>query len=97
MVGKTWKRVGMLLYKEFKVDPSKHSVLITNDSFDPKRNLQKISEIMFDIFIVPSFYIFNSNILFIYALETTTAVVLGSGHSVTHIIAVHEDLHFQNE
>eukprot|EP00733_Pompholyxophrys_punicea_P001570 Pompholyxophrys_punicea_v1_NODE_835_length_1230_cov_3.129362.p2 type:complete len:128 gc:universal NODE_835_length_1230_cov_3.129362:327-710(+) len=45
---------------------------------------------MFEKFKSPSFYLASQSVLSLYSSGRTTGIVLESGHSITHSIAVHE-------
>lgn len=49
-----------------------------------------MTQIMFEIFNVPSFYISQQAVLSLYSSGRTNGIVLDSGQSVTHAVPVYE-------
>lgn len=70
---------------ELKVDPSEYSVLMMESPKTIKINREKMTEVMFETFNVPSFFVGNSCFLGSYVAERNTSVVLECGHEVTSI------------
>jgi len=79
-------------YKELRVDPTEHSVVITGSPFDPMRNREKMGEIMFDTFNVPSLYLANTAVLSLYSTGRTTGIVVDSGDGATFTIPIYESI-----
>jgi len=65
LVGMIWKRFGIMLiimvFKfiklELRVSPQDHPVLMSEPPLNPAANREKMIEIMFEKFNVPSFYL----------------------------------------
>lgn len=55
-----------------------------------KKHREKITEIMFETFNVPNFYLANSAVLALYASGRTSGLVVSSGASVTHSVPIFE-------
>jgi len=55
---------------------------------NPKFNREKIAEIMFDYFKIPSIYLALPAVLSLYASGKTTGIVLDSGDSVTYSVPI---------
>jgi actin len=49
-----------------------------------------MTEIMFEKFEVPAFYIANPGVLSLYSSGKTTGLVLESGEGVTHTVPIYE-------
>ena len=49
-----------------------------------------MTEIMFEKFEVPAFYISNPGVLSLYSSGKTTGLVLESGEGVTHTVPIYE-------
>jgi len=57
---------------------------------NPKANREKMAEIMFETFNVPSLYIAIQSVLSLYSTGSTTGLVLDSGAGVTHTVPIYE-------
>merc|ERR1740121_801568 len=75
-------------YEQLKVDPGKHPVLLTEPPYNPKPNREKMVEIMFEAFGVPSLNISIQGVLALLGQGRTTGIVLDSGEGVTNTIPI---------
>lgn len=57
---------------------------------NPKRNREKMTEIMFETFNVPSLFISISAVLALYSSGRTTGIVVDSGAGVTNSVPIYE-------
>ncbi|KAJ6251304.1 actin-2 [Anaeramoeba flamelloides] len=74
---------------ELKTNPEEHPVLLTEAPLNPKANREKMVEIMFETFKVPSTYIAIQAVLSLYAAGRTTGLVVDSGDGVTHCVPIY--------
>lgn len=77
-------------YVELWVSPDEHPVLMTEAPVKPKENREKMAQIMFETFNVPSMYVANDTVLSLYSSGRTTGIVCESGYGVTHSASIYE-------
>jgi actin beta/gamma 1 len=73
---------------ELKAEPSMHNVMLTEAPQNPTKNREKMTQIMFETFNVPGFYVAIQAVLSLYSAGKFTGIVFDSGDGVTHLVPI---------
>jgi actin len=77
-------------YNELRVDPAEHPVLLSDVPSKWKANREKMIQIQFETFNVPSCYVAASAVLSLYGSGRDTGIVLEVGDGVTQVVPIYE-------
>ena len=77
-------------YSELRIEPEDFPCLITETPLNPKPNRERMTQVMFEEFSVPKFYIGNQAVLSLYASGRATGVVFDSGDGVSSVVPVYQ-------
>ena len=77
-------------YNELRIQPEEHSVMLTEAPQRMRANREKMTQIMFETFNVPSMYVGLQAVLSLYAAGRTTGLVVDCGDGVSHTLPVYE-------
>ncbi|CAG9324723.1 unnamed protein product [Blepharisma stoltei] len=86
-IEKLWYHI---FYNELRAPPDEHPVLLTETPFNPKDNRERMTQIMFETFSVPAFYVASQAALIIYSSGRTSGIAVNSGHGITYIAPAYE-------
>ncbi|KAE8359494.1 actin family [Aspergillus caelatus] len=75
---------------ELQVAPEEQPVLLTEHPLNPKINREKTTQIMFETFHVPAYYLGINAVLALYATGRTTGLSVDCGHGSTDFVPVYE-------
>ncbi|GMR35700.1 hypothetical protein PMAYCL1PPCAC_05895, partial [Pristionchus mayeri] len=79
-----------VFFNSWRIDPQDHPILLTEAPLSPRKNREKIAEIMFETFGFHATHINLPAVLSLYASGRTTGIVVDSGEGLTHAIPVFE-------
>jgi actin len=88
-----WNHV---FHDQLETDPRSRYVMLTEAPENPKKNREKMMEIMFEKFNVPASYVAIQGVLSLYASGRTTGIVLDIGDGVTHTMPVFDGYNIPN-
>uniref|UniRef100_A0A671YZZ8 Actin-like protein 6A n=1 Tax=Sparus aurata TaxID=8175 RepID=A0A671YZZ8_SPAAU len=74
----------------FKSEPSLHPVLMSEASWNTRAKREKLTELMFEHYNIPAFFLCKSAVLSAFANGRSTGLVLDSGATHTTAIPVHD-------
>ncbi len=77
-------------YNELRISPEEHPVLISESPSNPRVNREKTTQIMFETFAVPAYYLANQATLALTASGRGTGVVLDCGEGLCLASPIYE-------
>ena len=77
-------------FNELRVHSEEQPALLTETPLNPKASREKMTQIMFETFNVPYFYVGSQAVLSLYASGRTTGLVVNCGDGVAHIVPIYE-------
>ncbi|TPX44389.1 hypothetical protein SeMB42_g04338 [Synchytrium endobioticum] len=78
-------------FEKLKIrNPADHKIMLTEPAMNPKKNREKMVEVMFERYGFNGVYVAIQAVLTLYAQGLQTGVVIDSGDGVTHIVPVYE-------
>jgi actin len=83
------ERLWQHIYNELHVNPEEYPVLHTECPLNPKQHREKMTQIVFETFNTPAFFVSVQAVLSLYASGRTTGMVVDSGDGITHIVPVY--------
>ncbi len=77
------------MYSQLGINAADHPVIIAEQGFPSKPHREKIAEVLFNKFNVPSIYMANKGVLALYATGRETGTVVHSEYGMSYIITVY--------
>merc|ERR1719446_602779 len=77
-------------FDALRVNPEDHAVVVSEAPLNPKKNRERMVEMLFEKFSVPATYIVIQAVMSLYSYGRTTGIVVDSGDGVTHVVPVYE-------
>ncbi|CAG9311549.1 unnamed protein product [Blepharisma stoltei] len=72
------------------VAPDNHPLLLTETPLNPKYSKEKMTQVMFEAFNIPAFYIASQPVLSLYSSGKTIGLVIDSGDGITTTVPIYE-------
>ena len=79
-----------MFLNQLEILPEEHPLLATDSPLNPKENREKMTQIVFEKFYVPAFYVAMQSVLALQASGRDTGIVVDSGDGVTHIVPIYK-------
>jgi len=77
-------------FDALRVNPEEHPVVVTEAPMNPKKNRERMLEMLFEKFCSPAVYVVIQAVMSLYAYGRTTGCVVDSGDGVSHVVPVYE-------
>ncbi|KAJ3678155.1 hypothetical protein LUZ60_001958 [Juncus effusus] len=82
------------LFNEFHVAPEERLVLLSEPALNPKTNREKMAQLIFEKYGVPSMYVALGPVLSLYTSGATSGIVVDSGDGMTQVVPIYEGYEF---
>jgi actin-related protein len=80
--------LNFVFYQELKVSPDDHPIFMSQPLFSPHASNEKMTELVFETFNSPGFFMSPSSVLALFSSGRTSGTVLDSGFQETHCIPI---------
>ena len=84
---KIWHHI---FYSQLRVAPEEHPVVLTEALMNPKANRERMVQVMFETFGIPSVSVMTQAVLALFAAGRVSGVVLDSGYCMTSAVPILE-------
>ncbi|XP_028517149.1 actin-like protein 6B isoform X2 [Exaiptasia diaphana] len=84
------KFIDFIYKKEFKSDSSLHPLLMSEASWNVRAKREKLTEVMFETYNVPAFFVCKNAVLTAFANGRSNGLVIDSGATQTSAVPVHD-------
>jgi actin-like protein 6A len=92
IIEKIWEHA---VHERLHSDAKEHPILMSEVSYNTPTHREKITEIMFEKFEVPAFFLVKNAVLTAFAYGKSSGLVLDTGHVHTVVTPVHEGFALQ--
>ena len=83
---KVWSHI----FKELNIQSREHPIFLTESPLNPSNCRERMVEIMFEKYNVPSIFIATQAALSLFASGRTNGLVLDSGEDITHVVPIYD-------
>lgn len=90
------KMLDHIYSKHIRSDPKLHPVLMSEASWNIRSKRERITELMFEKYNIPAFFLSRNAVLSAFANGRSTGIVVDSGASQTSAVPVHDGFVLQN-
>jgi actin-related protein len=77
-----------IFYDHLRAAPGNHPLIVTDHAWNTRANRERMIQIMFETFCVPSIYLANRSVCSLYSNGRTSGMVVSSGHLGTSVVPV---------
>lgn len=77
-------------YNELRAAPEEHPTVLTEPPMNPTKNREKLTQIFFETFSVPAFFLVSTSYCVLQAANVATGVVVNVGDGAANVVPFHE-------